>query len=94
MSAMLTMTFADAGAEQRQRFATAMDEADWVRVPDSETAWAASFPNADIKDGNAHRAICEHTVHTVHQAARAAGIARFSAAVHVGIEIPTLFSSP
>ncbi len=94
MTAMIAVGLTGATAAQKAALSRFLDERDWIAVPNVEGAWAGSFPDADPQAAEAKKAICEHAAAVMREAAAAAGLAHFDAAVQVGVEVPTLFSGP
>lgn len=91
VTAMVAVNLHDADEAQRERFDAQMDSQDWIKVPKLRATWAGNFPNAEL---SAAEVLHQNAVDTVTHAARAAGISRFDAAVHVGPRIPVLFNGP
>lgn len=91
MTAMVVVNLHGATPDQREAFDIQMDGQDWLKVPKSESAYAANFPNAD---DNAVQNLVQVAVDCVTMAARACKIERFDSACHVGRGIPSLFSGP
>ncbi|MBC7792369.1 MAG: hypothetical protein H7Z43_01570 [Clostridia bacterium] len=85
------MNLHDATDDQREAFDTQMDGQDWLKVPKSQSSYAANFPNADDQ---AVQNLVQVAVDCVTMSARACKIERFDAAVHIGRGIPSLFSGP
>jgi hypothetical protein len=91
MTAMVAVNLNDATADQREAFDTQMDAQDWLKVPKSQSTYAANFPNANDE---AVQNLVQVAVDCVTMCARNCKIERFDAAVHVGRGIPSLFSGP